>query len=193
MTVAYHRQFFLDVRLAIVAITALFVVGFWEVPAAFLLIPVVALYTAVQTAFDASYLIFARQYAARLERYLNDRLGETIHVGAIMEAHYLFPLDERKIVTAAGGRAFTWFGFVTLFYTAMGLAAAVFGTILGYVNFLQLQPGAWDGAYFGTLAVLGIVALATGLWWFVGGEGERRLRDALADFPTEQAPAAGRQ
>ena len=182
MTLEYHRRFFGDVRLAIVLITALFVIGFWEVPAAFLLIPVIALYTAVQTAFDASYLIFARQYASRLEQYLNERTDQNLHVGAAMEETYLFPLDKRKIVTAAGGRSFTWFGFVTLFYTALGVAAAGFGAALGYVDFLQLQPGNWDTAYFGILGILGLAALAIGVWWFVGGEGERRLREALSTF-----------
>jgi hypothetical protein len=185
MTVEYHRRFFGDIRFAVLSITALFVVGFWEVPAAFLLIPVIAIYTAVQTAFDASYLIFARQYAARLERYLNARAGETIHVGAMMEDAYLFPLDVRKIVTAAPGRGFSWFGFVTLFQTALGVAAAGFGTALGYTNFLQLQAGSWDGVYFTTILVLAGAALAVGVWWFVGGEGERRLREVLAAFPNE--------
>ena len=185
MTVEYHRRFFGDIRFAVVSITALFVVGFWEVPAAFLLIPVIAVYTAVQTAFDASYLIFARQYAARLERYLNARAGETIHVGAMMEDAYLFPLDVRKIVTAAPGRGFSWFGFVTLFQTALGVAAAGFGMALGYTNFLQLHAGAWDSVYFTTIFVLAAAALGVGVWWFVGGEGERRLREVLAAFPTE--------
>lgn len=184
MTVEYHRRFFGDIRFAVVTIGALFVVGFWEVPAAFLLVPVIALYTAVQTAFDASYLIFARQYAARLERYLNDRVGETIHVGAAMEDAYLFPLDVRKVVTAAPGRGFSWFGFVTLFHTALGLGAAGFGMALGYANYLQFQPGPWDGVYFTTIIALGIAALSVGLWWFVGGEGERRLREALSEFPS---------
>ncbi len=185
MTVEYHRRFFGDIRFAVLTIGALFVLGFWEVPAAFLLVPVIALYTAVQTAFDASYLIFARQYAARLERYLNQRAGETIHVGAMMEDAYLFPLDVRKIVTAAPGRGFSWFGFVTLFQTALGLAAAGFGMALGYANYLQFQTGPWDAAYFTTLAVLGAAALGVGIWWFVGGEGERRLRNALSALPVE--------
>jgi hypothetical protein len=185
MTVEYHRRFFGDIRFAVLTISALFVVGFWEVPAAFLLVPVIALYTAVQTAFDASYLIFARQYAARLERYLNHRVGENIHVGAMMEDAYLFPLDVRKIVTAAPGSGFSWFGLVTLFQTALGLAAAGFGMALGYANYLRFQTGPWDGVYFTTLGLLALAALGVGLWWFVGGEGERRLREVLAGFPGE--------
>jgi hypothetical protein len=182
MTLEYHRRFFGDIRLAIVAISALFVVGFWEVPEAFLLIPAVALYTAVQTAFDASYLIFARQYASRLEAYLNDELGTRIHVGAAMEDAYLFPLDVPKIVTAAGGSGFSWFGFVTLFYTALGIAAAGFGLALGWVNVLSGTTAAWRWSYAAVLGGLGLAAFVTGIWWFVGGEGEARLRAVLEDF-----------
>ena len=39
----YHQRFFNDVRFLIVATIALFVVGFWEIPEAFLLVPAVAL------------------------------------------------------------------------------------------------------------------------------------------------------
>jgi hypothetical protein len=85
MTLEYHRRFFSDVRMVLLVTVALFVVGFWGVTAAFLLVPVVALYGAVQTAFDASYLIFARHYAARLERLLDARTGSSIHVGAALE------------------------------------------------------------------------------------------------------------
>lgn len=182
MTLEYHRRFFGDIRLAVVLITALFVAGFWEVPEAFLLIPVVAIYTAVQTAFDASYLIFARHYAVRLEGYLNDRLGATVHVGGAMESAYLFPLDERKIVTAAFGRGFSWFGFVTLFQTSLGMAAAGFGLALGWAEVLSTARAAWQLAYFAVLGAMGVAALLVGLWWFVGGEGEARLRAALDDF-----------
>lgn len=185
MTVEYHRRFFGDIRLAVVVTTALFVIGFWEVPEAFLLIPVVALYTAVQTAFDASYLIFARQYAARLETYLNDGLGTRIHVGAAMEDAYLFPLDVPKIVTAASGTGFSWFGFVTLFFTALGVAAAGFAMALGWDTVLRDATAGWQWAYFVVVGGLGITALITGIWWFVSGEGESRLRGVLADFGSD--------
>lgn len=184
MTLEYHRRFFSDVRMVLLVTVALFVVGFWGVTAAFLLVPVVALYGAVQTAFDASYLIFARHYAARLERLLDARTGSSIHVGAALEDTYLFPLDETKIVTAAIGPGFSWFGFVTLFYTALGAASAGFGIALGWSLHLGQQPAIWRFAYVATLGILGAAAVGAGLWWFVGGEGERRLGGVLDGYPT---------
>jgi len=88
-----------------------------------LLVPVVALFGATMTAFDASYLLFARHYAARLEADLNAAVGDGTLLAAQIEATYLFPLNERKVVVVAFGSGFTWFGFMTLFITAFGVAA----------------------------------------------------------------------
>jgi hypothetical protein len=63
MTALYHRRFFFDVNLTTVLVVGLFVVGWAGVEQAFLLVPVVALIGAIQTAFDSSYLTFARWYA----------------------------------------------------------------------------------------------------------------------------------
>lgn len=178
MTRYYHERFFSDIRLQVVLTVVLFVVGFWEVEGAFLLIPVVALYGAVQTAFDASYLIFARQYAARLERYLNSRLDSPVLVAAELEQQYLFPLDETKIVTVAFGSRFTYFGFVTLFFTALGVLTYLFGLVLG-LPFLDRAGDAWTVAYLVSLFAMTLAALFVGWWWFVRGEGERRLRSIL--------------
>lgn len=186
MTLAYHRRFFGDIRLAVVSVLTLFALGFWEIPEMFLLIPVVALYSAVQTAFDASYLIFARHYAARLERSLNARTGHTLLVAAEMENAYLFPLVRRKVVTAHLGSGFSWFGFVTLFYTALGLALGGFGLALGWTTVLADADAGWRSAYIVTLLTMTASALIVGGWWFVGGAGERRLHAALAGFENDE-------
>lgn len=178
MTRYYHGRFFSDIRFSVIATLTLFVLFFWEVPDAIVLAPVVALIGAVATAFDASYLVFARQYAARLEDRLNTTLGETVLVAAEMEAVYLFPLDERKIVTARLGKDFTWFGFVTLFYTGVGVTSYVFGLVLA-IDRLADRGDAWLAVYLVVLAVATLATLVAGLWWFVFGEGERRLRAVL--------------
>jgi len=178
MTRYYHERFFSDVRFVAVATIALFVVGWWEVPEAFLLIPPVALFGAAMTAFDASYLLFARHYAARLENDLNTALGPDTLLAARVEDTYLFPLNDRKIVVAALGTGFTWFGFMTLFITAFGIAAFGFGLALGLPVLIDHGSG-WAVAYLGVLAAATIAALGVGLWWFLGGEGERRLRAVL--------------
>jgi hypothetical protein len=178
MTRYYHEQFFSDVRYSTLAAATLLLVGWWQVPEAFLLVPVLALIGAAQTAFDASYLIFARQYAARLEQAINADLETGVLVAAELEASYLFPLDERKIVTARFGPDFTWFGFMTLFYTAIGVASYAFGAALA-LPVLRNHDPLWGVAYTIVLVVLTLAALIVGWWWFVGGEGERRLEAIL--------------
>ncbi len=177
----YHERFFGDVRFITVGVVVLFVIGWWEVPFAFLLIPPLTLIGAAQTAFDASYLIFSRHYAARLERYLNQEVGSAVLIAHELEEEYLFPLSSRKIVTAAFGRGFSWFGFMTLFYTALGVLAFAFGLALGWHSLTDAGTG-WTVAYLAALGVSGATALVVGWWWFVSGTGERRLSTVLDEY-----------
>lgn len=122
------------------------------------------------TAFDASYLLFARHYAARLEADLNV---------AVSESRRLAALD----------RGFTWCGFMTLFITAMGVVVFLVGLALG-LPVLGDHGSGWVVAYLAGLGILTFAALAVGLWWFVGGEGERRLRSVLETW--QGSPAIDR-
>lgn len=181
MNAAYHRRFFGDVRFVVVLVLALLAAGLELDRRMFLAIPFVALLGAAQTAFDASYLMFSRHYAARLERYLNDRVGREVLVAHRLEDAYLFPLDTRKIVTLAGGSGFTWFGFMTGFIALLGIGAYVTGLLLSLDVLSDNGSATLAGTYLGVLFGLTILALAVGAWWFVGGEGERRLARVLDD------------
>lgn len=174
----YHKQFFSDVRFTTVVVLVLGGFGFWGVEELFLVVPFIALMGACQTAFDASYLIFARQYAASLETYINDQLGDEVLVASRLESAYLFPLDVPKVVTLAAPPHFTWFGFMTAFYTLIGVGAFVVGLILG-LPVASDAGDVWLVSYLGVLAGLTVVALAVGWWWFPAGNGERRLREIL--------------
>jgi hypothetical protein len=178
MTAMYHRRFFFDVNLTSVSVVVLLLVGWWRIEEAFLLVPVVALMGAVATAFDASYLMFARWYAAYLERYLDDAAGERVLVAAELEDTYLFPLGTPKVVTIPIGGSFTWFSFVTVFYTVVGVAAYAFGIILGW-GAMASAPIPVVVLYLVVLIGLTVAAVIMGLWWFASGEGERRLAEVL--------------
>jgi len=180
MTALYHKQFFTDIFRTTVLGLALFGLGFWGIEPAFLAIPFVALIGASQTAFDASYLIFARHYARALEDYINHELGEEILVAASLEDSYLFPLDSSKIVTIPLNRAPTWFSLMTFLYTATGVLTFVAGLVLGS-GVLEDAGAGWTTGYGVSLAVMTAAALAVGLWWFPGGEGERRLSAILGE------------
>ena len=64
MNAAYHRRFFGDVRFVLVVILLLFAGGLGLDRHLYLAVPFVALFGATQTAFDASYLVFSRQYSS---------------------------------------------------------------------------------------------------------------------------------
>lgn len=178
MNAMYHRRFFSDIRFTTVAILAMLAAGAAIDRWLFLTIPFIALLGATSTAFDASYLIFSRHYAARLERYINQHSERPLLVAHELEDAYLFPLDDRKIVTLGFGAGFSWFGFMTAFYTLLGVVAYLVGLGLS-LDVLTDSPGSYAVPYLMVLAALTIAALVVGGWWFVAGTGEERLSAVL--------------
>jgi hypothetical protein len=179
MNGAYHRRFFADIRFMIVIQLALFAGGIAVDPWFFAFTPWMALVGACQTAFDASYLIFSRQYATRLEQFINTSLGRDVLIAHRLEDAYLFPLDVAKVVTVPPRGPFSWFGFMTVLYTLVGVGT--YGVGLGLtISVLGRRVGSGTNAlYFSLLAGCTAAALLVGWWWFHGGEGERRLRSIL--------------
>lgn len=186
MTRYYHGRFFADTRFVVIAVLLLFVVGFWEIPEAFLLIPVVALIGANQTAFDASYLFMARRYAAALEGFLNDAMRQKVLIGSELEDRYLVPLRGKNVVGVAFGGGFSWFGWMTVLYTMLGVIASVAGVVLGW----ETLNGWGVVAYSSTMGVLTVSSLVVGWWWFMAGTGQRRLDEVVAaSFPVSPVSA----
>lgn len=190
MTRYYHERFFSDVRHTTLVVMALIVVGWWGVPEAFLLVPVAALIGANQTAFDASYLHFSRHYASTLENELNKSVRRDVLVASKLEDRYLYPLNSPKLVTARLGGDFTWFGWKTLFYTATGMMTFIAGLLLGWSTLIGVGAG-WVIFYVVSLGTLTVASLGVGGWWFVAGEGERRLREILDSEFAQAAPNDG--
>ncbi|MDF1595578.1 MAG: hypothetical protein P1T08_05720 [Acidimicrobiia bacterium] len=180
MTAMYHRQFFADVRFTLVIGIGTVVVAVVYDRRLIAFLPIIALIGAAQTAFDASYLIFARHYARSLEGYLNRTLKEEILVAARLEDAYLFPLDRPKLVTLPLSGGLTWFGFMTALYTAFGVGFFVVGMILAY----DALPAQWNDVYLGVMALVTAISFAVGWMWFWRGEGEARLRAILDDYPS---------
>lgn len=178
MTRYYHERFFSDIRNTTFLVFGLLIIGWAGIEEVYLLVPIAALLGGNQTAFDASYLHFARHYAARLESDLNAGIRRKVLVGADLEDRYLYPLNEKKLVTARLGSGFSWFGWQTLLYTLTGALAFGVGIVLGWPA-LADAGSAWQVFYLGTIGVVAAASLVIGWWWFVGGAGERRLRDVL--------------
>lgn len=185
MTALYHRRFFSDIWFTTVTYLAVLTAGHLGAEPMFATLAFVALFGAVVTAFDASYLIFARHYATRLESYINRRLDEEILVGGRLEESYLFPLNTRKIVTISAGSGFSWFGFMTAFFTILGAAGYALGVALALQT---LESGVTIFLYMTALGLLTLMALAAGIWWFVAGTGEARLDAVLGEVFGEPGP-----
>ncbi len=179
MNAAYHNRFFSDIRFTLVVELALLAGGLAIDTRLYLAVPLVALMGAVATAFDASYLIFSRQYATRLEQYLNREVGADVLIAHRLEDAYLFPLDSTKIVTLPVGTPYTWFGFMTFFYTAMGIGAYLVGLVASWDVLTGWASTVFVAAYLGGLGAITLACLAVGWRWFVTGEGERRLKAVL--------------
>jgi hypothetical protein len=179
MNAAYHNRFFGDTRFTLMAELALLAGGLAIDTRLYLAVPVVALMGAVATAFDASYLIFSRQYATRLEQYLNREVGADVLIAHRLESVYLFPLDSKKIVTLPVGTPYTWFGFMTFFYTATGIGAYLVGLVASWDVLTGWAPGWFAIGYLVSLGAMTALSLIVGWRWFVGGEGERRLKAIL--------------
>lgn len=175
MTRYYHERFFTDTRYTAFGVIALLLIGFWDIPEAFLLVPLVALIGANQTAFDASYLFMARRYAAALEAEINSAMRRKILVGADLEDRYLVPLQGRRFVGVAFGAGFSWFGWMTVFYTLLGVSVSAWALLLAFDEVeLSIAFG-----YLTVLAILAFGSLIVGWWWFVSGTGQRRLDEVI--------------
>lgn len=188
MNAMYHKRFFSDITFTTLAVLAMLIAGAAIDRWLFLTIPFLALMGATSTAFAASYLIFSRQYAARLEQYINDTLDRQVLIAHELEDAYLFPLDQPKIVTLALGDGFTWFGFMTIFYTVSGIVAFIVGLGLSLDVLANSGRADWGFAYLATLATMTLSALIAGGWWFVTGVGEKRLRTILDRHFPSSAP-----
>lgn len=176
MTGYYHRRFFADTRFTLVVGLGVVVAAAAIDERLIAFLAPVALLGAAQTAFDASYLTFARQYARALEGWLNDRTETDVLVAAHLEEVYLYPLDKPKLVTIPFDRGLTWFGTMTMLYTLLGVAA--YG--LGMWGTWSVWGGGREARlYVAILGVLTVVVLVLGLWWFGTGAGERKLRAVL--------------
>ena len=91
-----------------------------------------------------------------------------------LENTYFFPIQSKKIVVAGLGKSFSWFGFVTLFITTYGVGLYIYGllniNLSDSFNYLLVLIGAT------------VITLSIGVWWFVLGEGEKRLSEVFRTY-----------
>ena len=170
----YHDQFLFDVRI-LFFFTIIFHYLALTNNTAYMLIPFVSLFGSVLLSFHAHYLIFSRNYSEFIEIKLNNILGNDVLIAHKLENSYLFPIKDRKIVVAKLGSEFSWFGYVTLFITFIGISSYVYSI----VSLLNTEISLY---YYLFIALITLITLIIGIWWFLLGNGEKRLEKVFNEY-----------
>ena len=170
----YHDQFLFDVRI-LFFFTIIFHYLALTNNTAYMLIPFVSLFGSVLLSFHAHYLIFSRNYSEFIEIKLNNILGNDVLIAHKLENSYLFPIKDRKIVVAKLGSDFSWFGYVTLFITFIGISSYVYSI----VSLLNTEISLY---YYLFIAFITLITLIIGIWWFLLGNGEKRLEKVFNEY-----------
>ena len=170
----YHDQFLFDVRI-LFFFTIIFHYLALTNNTAYMLIPFVSLFGSVLLAFHAHYLIFSRNYSEFIEIKLNNILGNDVLIAHKLENSYLFPIKDRKIVVAKLGSDFSWFSYVTLFITFIGISSYVYSI----VSLLNSEISLY---YYLFIALITLITLIIGIWWFLLGNGEKRLEKVFNEY-----------
>ena len=170
----YHDQFLFDVRI-LFFFTIIFHYLALTNNMAYMLIPFISLFGSVLLAFHAHYLIFSRNYSEFIEIKINKILGNDVLIAHKLENKSLFPIKDRKIVVAKLGSEFTWFGFVTLFITFIGISSYVYSIV-------RLLNTGINSNYYIFIALITLITLIIGIWWFLLGNGENRLEKVFDEY-----------
>ena len=170
----YHDQFLFDVRI-LFFFTIIFHYLALTNNMAYMLIPFISLFGSVLLAFHAHYLIFSRNYSEFIEIKMNKILGNDVLIAHKLENKYLFPINDKKIVVAKLGSEFTWFGFVTLFITFIGISSYVYSIV-------RLLNTGINSNYYIFIALITLITLIIGIWWFLLGNGENRLEKVFDEY-----------
>jgi len=170
----YHDQFLFDVRI-LFFFTIIFHYLALTNNTAYMLIPFISLFGSVLLAFHAHYLIFSRNYSEFIEIKINNILGNDVLIAHKLENSYLFPIKDRKIVVAKLGSDFSWFGYVTLFITFIGISSYIYSI----VSLLNTEISQY---YYLFIALITLITLIIGIWWFLLGNGEKRLEKVFNEY-----------
>tara|TARA_B100000945_G_scaffold312610_1_gene307403 strand:+ start:1304 stop:1879 length:576 start_codon:yes stop_codon:yes gene_type:complete len=170
----YHDQFLFDVRI-LFFFTLIFHYLAFSNSSVYMLIPFISLFGSVLLAFHAHYLIFSRNYSEFIEININNIQGKDVLIAHKLENAYLFPIKEKKIVVAKLGTEFTWFGYVTLFITFIGISSYVYSII----NLLNTDTSLY---FFIFIGLITLITFIIGIWWFLLGNGEKRLEKVFNEY-----------
>lgn len=118
MLYGYSDLFFRRIRdWALVAIGLLVLAIGDVVPDAVILIPFVVPFAFLETAYLFWYTVFARRYAERLERRLNELASAEVLIAHRLEAAYFHPPDAPRVAAFSFGNPLGMMSMATVGYT----------------------------------------------------------------------------
>ena len=181
MVYRYYELFYRFITTGLMAVGLLFIGAFWPpAQAGAMLLPFVILYVGFHAASLFSYVIFARTYAAAIERRLNAAVGADVLVAHRLEAVFFGAPADRRFVAASFRRPLTMLAAETWHFAIAGAALFVVGVLLGSITVQRLgEP--WSTLYLPV--VIGWAAI-NGLylaWYFLGRRDQRAIDAILAD------------
>lgn len=177
----YYELFFRFIGMGLVAVGVLFIGAFFgPTQAAGMLLPFVTIYVGFHAAHLFSYVIFARTYAAAIERRINRELGTDILVAHRLEEVYFGAPGDPKLVAASLRRPFTMLAAETWHFTFAGAALFGVGTLIGHATVLRVgEP--WSILYVPVVLGWAVLNGAYLAWYFIGRRDQRAIEHLLLE------------
>lgn len=178
MLYGYSALFFARIRDWAMVTLALLVIGSTDVaPAAVAFVPFLVPFAFLETGYLFFYTVFARRYAERLERRINNLLGDEVLIAHRLEAAYFYPPDAPKVAALSFGNLAGFVSASTIGYTV----GAGLLWIAGFTGLLEFADGLTGLAPFLVPAALVWTAAIAGylVWTFLTRHDERRLMREL--------------
>ncbi len=188
MLYRYYELFFRFTGAGLVAVGALFIGAFWApTQAAALILPFVILYVGFHASYLFSYVIFARTFAAALERRINRAVGADLLVAHRLEEVYFGSPGDPRLVAASFRRPATFISAETWHFTVVGAGLFVVSVFMGRAT-IQPFGEPWSTWYVPVVVVWALVNGAYLAWHFIARRDQRAIEGILADA---YEPSAG--
>lgn len=187
MLYGYSDLFFRRIRDWALVSIGLLVLGSTEVaPGAVVFVPFIVPFAFLETAYLFSYTVFARRFAERLERRIDQRIGADVLIAHRLEAAYFYPPDAPKIAALSAGNPTGLMSVTTVGYTA----AAGFLWVAGFAGLLDRAATADVPGYLPAVAALWTASIAAYLVWaFATRHDEDRLLRELDRWDESKRPS----
>ncbi len=181
MLFGYYELFFRFTGAGLVAVGALFIGAFWPpTQVAALILPFVILYIGFHASYLFSYVIFARTFAAALERRINLEVGAQLLVAHRLEEVYFGAPGDPRLVAGSLRRPLTMISAETWHFTIVGAGLFVVSAFMAHAT-VQRVGDPWATWYVPVLAGWALLNGAYLAWYFIARRDQRAIEAILAD------------